>query len=182
MAEDLVVRFCAPTLAGIKTGSLFVCPFEDEERLRSWLRRMNRLLRSKGLTILSLRYRNGRALIDLYRASQLRRDLSDQEAASILHSCGYRPAGAEALLLELKHRILYSETFPHEIGLFLGYPPEDVRGFIRDCSACKCTGCWKVYGDVDEAQALFARYKTCTRVYCELFSRGRSIEQLAVAG
>ena len=32
-AEETVVRQCAPTLAGIKTGSLFPCPCRDEGAL-----------------------------------------------------------------------------------------------------------------------------------------------------
>ena len=71
--------------------------------------------------------------------------------------------------------------FPHEIGLFLGYPPEDVQGFMElgpDC--CKCTGCWKVYGDEAAAQRKFAQYKKCTRVYCDRWDKGADIERLAV--
>ena len=68
------------------------------------------------------------------------------------------------------------------IGLFLGYPPEDVCGFIENkADACKCVGCWKVYGDEDAAKKLFAKYKKCTDVYCTLFANGRSIERLTVA-
>ena len=75
-----------------------------------------------------------------------------------------------------------NEEFPHEIGLFLGYPPEDVLGFIDNkAGGCKCVGCWKVYGDVDEAQKTFAEYKKCTELYCAMFAKGRSIERLAVA-
>ena len=33
MSEENVVRLCAPTLAGIKTGSLFPCPYENRETL-----------------------------------------------------------------------------------------------------------------------------------------------------
>ena len=62
MAEDLVVRFCSPTLAGLKTGGLFVCPFPDGAALRRWLRRLNTRLGGKGLRVVSLRYRNGKAL------------------------------------------------------------------------------------------------------------------------
>ena len=29
MSEELLIRHCAPTLAGLKTGSLFVCAFES---------------------------------------------------------------------------------------------------------------------------------------------------------
>ena len=44
MSEELVVRQCAPTLAGIKTGSLFSCPCGSPEELRQEVRRINRLL------------------------------------------------------------------------------------------------------------------------------------------
>ena len=53
-----------------------------------------------------------------------------------------------------------SESFPHEIGLFLGYPAEDVQGFIRNCAAKpKLVGAWKVYGDAEVAKKKFASYK-----------------------
>ncbi len=52
------------------------------------------------------------------------------------------------------------EDFPHEIGLFLSYPPEDVAGFIANhASLGKCTGTRKVYGDVQTAKITFARYE-----------------------
>ena len=41
MSEENVVRLCAPTLAGIKTGSLFPCPFENRETLLMEIRQYN---------------------------------------------------------------------------------------------------------------------------------------------
>ena len=32
MSEEQVVRNCAPTLAGLKTGNLFACPYENRDR------------------------------------------------------------------------------------------------------------------------------------------------------
>lgn len=61
MSEELVVRQCAPTLAGIKTGSLFSCPCDSPEELRQEVRRINRLLAGKGLCLLPLRFDGGRA-------------------------------------------------------------------------------------------------------------------------
>ena len=52
-------------------------------------------------------------------------------------------------------RLGQAAEFPHEIGLFLGYPPEDVQGFLEN-RLCKCVGCWKVYGDEQAAQNGFA--------------------------
>ena len=33
MNEELLVRSCAPTLAGLKTGSIFTCPYDNREAL-----------------------------------------------------------------------------------------------------------------------------------------------------
>ena len=75
-----------------------------------------------------------------------------------------------------------SGEFPHEVGLFLSYPPEDVKGFIdHRANNFKCTGPWKVYGDEGKARSLFAKYKKCTEIYCALWQSGSKLEQLAVA-
>jgi hypothetical protein len=73
------------------------------------------------------------------------------------------------------------ESFPHEVGLFLGYPPEDVKGFMEDARrGVKCAGCWKVYGNGEEAVKTFSRYKKCTDIYRKELSKGRSLLQLTV--
>ena len=89
MSEELVVRQCAPTLAGIKTGSLFSCPCDSPEELRQEVRRINRLLAGKGLCLLPLRFDGSRALLYLYRPSRLRQDLEDAEAVRLLEESGY---------------------------------------------------------------------------------------------
>ena len=72
--------------------------------------------------------------------------------------------------------------FPHEIGLFLGYPPEDVAGFIaNNARNCKCCGCWKVYGDEAKAKETFRRFRRCAEEYYRLWSSGYSLSQLTVA-
>lgn len=149
MSEELVVRQCAPTLAGIKTGSLFSCPCDSPEELRQEVRRINRLLAGKGLCLL-------------------------EESGYPCHSAGQCVAC-------LIRRLRESEEFPHEIGLFLSYPPEDVRGFIEN-KACrfKCAGLWKVYGDEERAKELFRQYKRCTDRCCALWRAGSGLAQLAV--
>ena len=75
-----------------------------------------------------------------------------------------------------------SGEFPHEVGLFLSYPPEDVKGFIdHRANDFKCAGLWKVYGNEEKARSLFAKYKKCTEIYCALWQSGSKLEQLAVA-
>lgn len=183
MSDEYLVRHCAPTLAGLKTASLFTCPYNTKEGITAAVRSMNQRLKSKGLRMVVLRFTDSKALIYLYRPKKLSADLSHSTAATLLRCCGYNPASCERCVVTLAQKLRREAEFPHEIGLFLGYPPEDVCGFMEqgpDC--CKCSGCWKVYTDVESAQRTFARYKKCTRVYCDQWAKGRAIEHLTVAG
>ena len=180
--DEMLVRHCSPTLAGIKTGNLFRCPFQSREELNREVRRLNRKLRSKGLQVLPLRFSDIGALIYVYRPQRLKEDLANAEAEAILTSRGYESCCPTRCLVRLMQRLAEGEDFPHEIGLFLSYPPEDVRGFIEQGPGCsKCTGCWKVYGDEEAAQRTFRRYERCTSDYLRQLEQGSTIERLAVA-
>lgn len=181
MLEELLIKFCSPTLAGLKTGSLISCPYFSREDTIREIRLLNQTFMSKGLCALPLRYLNGRVLIYLFRPAQLRRDLSNIDAARVLSAAGYQSTKSEHCLAELIRRLNSGGDFPHEIGLFLGYPPEDVRGFMENRARnFKCVGCWKVYGDEREAKKRFAQYQKCTDVYYRCWENGRSLTQLAV--
>lgn len=181
MSEELLVKHCSPTLAGMKTGNIFNVTFKNEQEMRENIRRYNRLFCKKGLRIIPLRYKANRALLYIYRPSHLSRDLQRSEAIDLLKALGYKMATPERSVIELKKRISENDEFPHEIGLFLGYPPEDVSGFIENrAENCKCVGCWKVYGDDVSARKLFAKYKKCTDVYCQRLAMGSNMERLAV--
>ncbi len=52
MSEEAMVRNCAPTLAGIKTGNLFSYRYDSTEQMRESLRFWNRRLHDKGVRIL----------------------------------------------------------------------------------------------------------------------------------
>lgn len=182
MSEELLVRQAAPTLAGIKTGSLFPCACDDRAELLNEVRRLNRLLVPRGLCLLPIRFLNGQALLYLYRPAPLQRDLQDALAAEILREAGYTDASCTRCVARLIRRFRESGEFPHEVGLFLSYPPEDVKGFIdRKATHFKCAGLWKVYGDEQKARELFARFKQCTEDYCARWRSGSPLEQLAVA-
>ena len=181
MSEEQVVRNCAPTLAGLKTGNLFACPYENREDLLDFLRSLNRRLGKKGVRAVPLRIRQDRALIYLYRPARLEKDLSCASCEALLSEFGYNCRGGSRCLTRLARRLKQQEDFPHEIGLFLSYPPEDVKGFIEHHAAdFKYAGLWKVYGDEQRARDLFAKYQRCTEIYCERLHAGSSIAQLAV--
>lgn len=183
MSDDYLIRNCAPTLAGIKTASLFACPCNCPRQLFQAVAQLNRRLKPKGLRALPLRTSANKALIYVYRPRRLAQDLTDALAAELLRQQGYLPGSCHQTLVQMIRRLRQSGEFPHEIGLFLGYPPEDVQGFItQGPGCCKCSGCWKVYCNEDQARKKFAQYKKCTQIYRRLWAAGSSVERLTVAG
>ena len=84
MSEELVIRHCSPTLAGLKTANMFACQFESREDLRDELSSLNKVLINKGMRALPLKYANKRALIYIYRPNELKCDLQCSKACEVL--------------------------------------------------------------------------------------------------
>ena len=180
--EQSLIQHCSPTLASLKPASLFTLPFSSRGELYACLRDWNISLRDKGVAMTALRENNGRALIYVFRKTRLRETLRSPKTASFLQSSGYRGTNIGTALATLRSHLSALEDFPHEIGIFLGYPLDDVLGFIQNKGQnCKCAGCWKVYCNEYEAAKTFARYKKCETIYMRLWKRGRSVRQLTVA-
>lgn len=179
MCEESLIKQCAPTLAGIKTGSLYICPCQDKQALTREISQFNKTYASKGLCMIPLRIKNEKALLYLFRPEELKQDLSSDLARSLLKHSGYPDKHPERCISCLVKKFQQGEDFPHEVGLFLNYPPEDVDGFIKNqASNYKYAGMWKVYGDVEKALQMFQTYKTCTQTYCRLWQNGIRMEQL----
>ena len=179
MSEETLIRHCAPTLAGIKTGNLFRCAYPDRREMIEDVRRWNTVLSPKGLCLIPLQYDKGSAMIYLFRPARLQADLSDAMACALLQARGYATQTCSRCIVCLMDRLRQSAKFPHEIGLFLGYPPEDVQGFIRQQTPTY-VGHWKVYGDAKKAQATFDSYKKCTEAYTRRLERGQTLEKLVI--
>ena len=180
MYEEMLVRYCSPTLAGLKTGNIFAAPFDEREEVFRKIRTFNRRFRDKDIRMIPLRIGIKRALIYVYRPKKLIGILESEAAFSLLKELGYDPNLPQKCIGDLIRRINFQKDFPHEIGLFLGYPPEDVRGFMKKDCPPKCTGFWKVYGDAAGAQKLFLKYKKCTDCYLKYYKISSCIERLVV--
>lgn len=181
MSQEYVIRHSAPTLAGLKTGSLFPCRFAARPPFLRDLRGMNQVLVPRGLRLLPLRWEPGWVLLYLYRPAALARDLAARPAQALLRQAGYPAESPPACLRELRRRFAAGGPFPHEVGLFLSYPPEDVAGFCRHRGrGAKCVGCWKVYGDETAARRRFAAYKACTAAYTRQAAAGVPLSALTV--
>ena len=181
MPDNIIVENCSPTLAGLKTGNIFTIDRKLIKDIKEELRELNQLFTGKGLRAIPLKVSDKSVIIYLYRPDKLRADLSSQEAREILTAKGYSCQSIESDIVHLIKHIRSDGSFPHEIGLFLGYPPVDVKGFMEDTrKGVKCVGYWKVYGDKEKAEKTFSRYKKCTEIYKKCLSGGRCLSQMIV--
>lgn len=181
--EAVLVRQCAPTLAGMKPGSIFCFNHSPLEVSRQKVCQWNKQLAPFGLTVQILLERpgSGSVIVFVYRHDRLEQMLSDDAYQSFLAEAGYERTNLDGLLEQLSYRLRTQPEFPHEIGVFLGYPLRDVIGFIENHGRnFTCCGFWKSYGDPAEMQVCFACYRRCIQTYVAMFEQGIPIERLAV--
>ena len=181
--EAVLVRQCAPTLAGMKPGSIFCFNHSPLEVSRQKVCQWNKQLEPFGLTVQILLERPGSSsvIVFVYRRDRLEQMLSDDAYQRFLAEAGYERTNLDGLLEQLAQRLRTQPEFPHEIGVFLGYPLQDVIGFIENHGRnFTCCGFWKSYGDPAEMQVCFACYRRCIQTYVAMFEQGIPIERLAV--
>lgn len=179
--EKKLIEHCSATLAGMKCASLFNFSHKGEQSVREELEKLNRILNCKGVYIDVLFWRDSSALVYVYREAMLERELKGIGVFELLKTYGYESCKTDYCIKYLKHRFRDPARFPHEIGVFLGYPLEDVYGFItnrgKNCESC---GMWKVYCNKEEKDKLFEKYKKCKEIYMKEFYEGRGLLQMTV--
>ena len=120
--------------------------------------------------------------ISIEENHKLKNDLKNPDLDNLLDELGYSKGGINTVLRQLKERMTENGDFPHEIGAFLGYPPKDVIGFVKNKgSNCLCSGWWKVYHDAENAKKMFLKFDKCRELYKKLYLSGKTALQLAVA-
>lgn len=178
--EYLLITHCAPTLAGLKDGSMFNFSFEGEDSLEEVCGSWKEILNQKGLGMEILRDSGKKALVYVYWKKRLKELLENMQVRKVLGKYGYdREASINTDLEKLKKRIRESMCVPDEIGVFLGYPLEDVLGFIKNRGKnCALCGYWKVYCNKHKAEQTFELYTKCREMYQKLFANGVSVLQM----
>ena len=137
---------------------------------------LSRRFAKKGFAFKLLREDKDRLLVYICHRGRLEAYLFLPEVRAFLKKFGYTYSSAGEALEQLEGRM--NGEFPHEIGVFLGYPLADVCGFLRDPNGCILCGCWKVYANADEAAKTFERFRRCSACICLHLQRGRSLSQI----
>ena len=165
---ELQIAFqCAPLIAGLKMANLLMV--EPDQMVQ-----VHRLLRGSGLSYFVVAAGSGKTAVLLYQRSSLEQYLKRPCVWEIFASLGYDRQCLGKLLYAFRLRyeayLQKKGGFPHEMGLLLGYPVEDVEGYMKyQGKQCLWSGEWKVYAYPGEKKALFASFdKAREELICKL--------------
>ncbi|MHB8122473.1 MAG: DUF3793 family protein [Desulfuromonadaceae bacterium] len=170
---------CSEVLAGVKPANLISLVNRIRPCGRNlyqlWERHYDGLARRLGdVTFKVLQTRERALLILCYNHNHLDRHLSHAGIRTLLHKAGYEAdAPCETLLDELCRRIMTNDSFPHEIGLFIGYPAKDVAAFMGLVKLpFACQGPWKIYGDPAQSLCLAEQFRCCRQRMSAVLASG----------
>lgn len=174
--ETQLAMQCAPVIMGLKISNLLIIPNENVDKVRE-------ILNGTNLSNLSLLEKEEKTILLVYRMDRLKRYLSEKEVRKLLEELGYQEKELEDLIPVFAKRYAaycrYGGKFPHEIGLLLGYPIEDVKGFIEnDGKNFLYTGYWKVYENIGEKLYLFRQFDLAKETLIQLIARGVSMAEV----
>ncbi len=170
--EDYLSFYCAPCLLGQKCANIFcmpLCMYSEDSELSESLARA-------GFTLRLLYISGDRGHLILYSSDALAKVLAKHRVREALRFFGYREEslGLQALSILFEKLEDFSNRkkegndvlFPHEIGLFLGYPAQDVlQYYLKKGQDYIFSGYWKVYSNPLWAASQFRKYDAA-RIYC----------------
>lgn len=177
--ETQLAMQCAPVIMGLKVSNLLIIPNENVEKVREILARSH----LSDLASQILFRKEEKAILLVYREQDLRKYLSQEKIKTVLRRLGYRKMELEELLMIFIRRYSwycrYGGNFPHEMGLLLGYPVEDVIGFIEnEGKNFLYTGYWKVYENIEEKMHLFREFELAKEKLLQFVARGVSMAEV----
>ena len=167
---------CAPVITGIKVSNLFIIDKNKVDEVYN-------IIDETDISAYFLYEDAAKANILVYRKNELQQYLFQKENRQFVRKLGYDSVYLDELLPEFAIRFSMYQTiqedFPHEMGILLGYPVEDVEGFIINNGKNELyTGYWKVYDNLTEKLILFNYYEAAREHFICLVAKGMDMNTI----
>lgn len=156
----------SPVITGIKPASTVTLRNCRKELRTYWETSKKEILDEHSLEYIELENDDSKLILLVYDSENLYYHLNLDSNARLLCQFGYnKDIDLGNCLLCLKNRI-DKEQFPHESGVFLGIPSEDVLGFINHKDSIY-DGFWKVYKNINRYKYIFNLYNRSKKIYIQ---------------
>lgn len=174
--ETQLALQCAPLITGLKVSNLLIIPKGNEEVVK-------RILNRTGISFYRLIQTRTKTTFLLFRRNELEEFLSDENVKNVFMKAGYKSLQIGKILrtfsLRYEAYMQGDKSFPHEMGLLLGYPVEDVVGFVENNGKnFLYSGYWKVYENQKAKVKLFDKFKVAEETLIHLLSNGLSMSDI----
>ncbi|WP_297639218.1 DUF3793 family protein [uncultured Clostridium sp.] len=157
--EKFLLYNTSLVISGVKPSETVTLKKTGENAYEKWIEYGESYLKAVGMEYISLRENKDALIILVYNREVLSRRLFEEKSKEFLMNLDYPKE--ENLDFYLKMLVKRYEAYncPHELGLFLGIPIEDVKDFM-ECTDKKCLHCgyWKVYNNYAKAKETFEKY------------------------
>ena len=175
--DQIIVHSSSPTFCHIKPGNMFFVKSEifSQDKFDAWKESFIKYC----LMTFSAQISETSTAILVLNVCWCRKILADVFVQAYLADKGYFTSSVYNFVEELYTRMINNKCFPHEVGVILGYPVDDVIEFENhqghDCKYC---GCWKSYSDVNNAKDCHCKFTECSRLCEKWYEEGYSINQI----
>ena len=175
--DNIFAFHSAPTLLGVKCANLI--SFDtDENTMSEYLHEFAVKMNESGLCAKQLCKCRKRTLVYIYNEKMLDAWLKMTQVGEFLSEYGYTSDMSPDEMLDKLASRMNCGSFPHEIGVFLGYPIGDIKGFIRNSGKnCLLCGYWKVYENAEKARQTFEIYDRCRDTLFDRLNHGMNLFQ-----
>ena len=151
--ESSFIYYVSSVIQKVRPGALLTI---QDKYYNAYSSMKEQLIEKTGLDIIEMINFNHDVIWLIVDRAHMQEHLQCQQIKDLLEDNAYTNTEDLQAIFETLTKRFKESNFPHEIGVFLGYPIQDVKGFIQnkgqDCLHCKF---WKVYHDVEYAQAMF---------------------------
>lgn len=154
----------APVVSGHKPSCTITFSKDGKNLYEHWKYYCKEFSEQTGLKYINLIENQTTIVTLIYNENSLESCLNKNNIKEFLFNLGYFKANdINDILNTLKERYNICNC-PHELGIFLGIPLNDVKDFMN-CTEKKCLMCgyWKVYNDFAKSKRIFNKYDEIKR-------------------
>lgn len=157
--EKFLIYNASLVISGVKPSATVTLKKGKNNLYDKWIKYGISFLKSINIEFVELRESQDALIILVYDKEELENYIFNKSNKQFLVQLGYEEENnLESYINKLKERY---EKFkcPHELGVFLGFPLEDVKDFMG-CTNKKCLVCgyWMVYNNFNNAKEIFNKY------------------------
>lgn len=180
--ENFLVYNTSLVIAGVKPAVTIAMKKNNIKLYSNWNNFGKAFIKRLNLEFVELRESNESIIVMIYDEYVLEKELNTKDHLEFLFKLGYpHKVEIKEYIRTLKSR--YEKYHcPHELGLFLGIPFEDVKDFM-ECTTKKCLLCgyWKVYNNSSKAKTIFNKYDKVKEYTIKNMLKGNLSRNLALS-